>query len=54
MKREAVLTSRVYSLFKEDTKKDNPLQDCLFASNVGMTTASSNLVLEDIAQILWY
>ena len=46
MKREAVLTSRVNSLLGEiavservldDTKKDNPLQDCLFGSNVGMT-----------------
>ena len=62
-KNNTVLTSRVNSLLGEiavservldDTKKDNPLQDCLFGSNVGMTTASSNKILEDITKILKY
>ena len=45
-KNKSVRTSRINTIFSqiveqsrvlEETKKDNPLQDCLFGSSVGMT-----------------
>ena len=33
-------------------QKDNLLQDCLFGSNVGMDTASTNILIQDILVIL--
>jgi hypothetical protein len=35
-----------------EKQKDNLLQDCLFGSNVGMITASTNILMQDILVIL--
>jgi hypothetical protein len=35
-----------------EKQKDNLLQDCLFGSNVGMGTASTNILMQDVLNIL--
>jgi len=35
-----------------EKQKDNHLQDCLFGNNVGMVTASTNILMQDIFNIL--
>ena len=56
-----VLTSRINTIFHEisiqtrvlaEKQKDNLLQDCLFGSNVGMDTASTNILMHDVFVIL--